>query len=72
MYVHTTTAYNLLNNQVSEDEDDILSEDKSPEDSQMITEGQITFLGWDNLYNEVLSIEDQLLCKEFEKSWGTI
>jgi len=63
----------LLNHQDGEDEnthDDILSEVKSPEEVQMITNGQITFLGLDNLYNKVLSIEDQLLCKEFEKEAG--
>ena len=40
------------------------------EEEQIVTEGQVIFLGLDHFYNEILSFEDQLLCKQFEKEAG--
>jgi hypothetical protein len=33
-------------------------------------EEKVAFLGFENLYNKVLALEDQLQCKEFENEAG--
>ena len=60
---------NLLNSQAVENANNENSDDEA-EAAQMDDEGQVTFVGFDDLYDKMLALEDQLLCKEFENEAG--
>jgi hypothetical protein len=51
-----------------EDLCNVNSDDKS--ESAQMEEEKVAFLGFENLYNKVLALEDQLQCKEFENEAG--
>jgi hypothetical protein len=59
----------LLNSQAVENTISENSDDET-DAAQMDDEGQATFIGFDNLYDKMLALEDQLLCKEFENEAG--
>jgi len=71
----------LLNHEVVENTNDQLncqavenandeSSDDGTEAAQMNDEEQVTFVGFDDLYNKLLDLEDQLLCKDVQNEAG--
>jgi hypothetical protein len=68
-YVEAVMEDDLLNSQAVENAINENSDDET-DTAQMDDKGQVTFIGFDNLYNKILALEDQLLCKELENEAG--
>ena len=58
----------LLNSQAVENPNNVTIDNE--EAAQVDDEDQATFVGFDNLYGQMLAVEDQLLSKEFENEAG--